>query len=41
MDGRNHMGQYSDSARHRSPDICLPISQIVLKNFKKKNEFNY
>jgi hypothetical protein len=24
---------YSDSARHRSQDICSPISQIVLKNF--------
>jgi hypothetical protein len=26
---------YSDSARHRSQDICPPISQIVLKNFTK------
>ena len=25
----------SDSARHRSRDICPPISQIVLKNFIK------
>ena len=25
----------SDSARHRSLDICPPISQIVLKNFIK------
>ena len=25
----------SDSARHRSQDICPPISQIVLKNFMK------
>jgi hypothetical protein len=24
---------YSDSARHWSEDVCLPISQIVLKNF--------
>ena len=24
-----------DSARHRSQDICPPISQIVLKNFIK------
>jgi hypothetical protein len=25
----------TDSARHRSHDICPPISQIVLKNFIK------
>ena len=25
----------SDSCRHRSQDICPPISQIVLKNFVK------
>jgi hypothetical protein len=25
----------SDSIRHRSQDICPPISQIVLKNFIK------
>jgi hypothetical protein len=28
---------HSDSARHRSQDICPPISQIVLKNFIKIN----
>ena len=27
----------SDSARHQSQDICLPISPIVLKNFAKIN----
>jgi hypothetical protein len=27
--------QGSNSARHRSWDICPPISQIVLKNFMK------
>jgi hypothetical protein len=27
----------SDSARHRSQDICQLISQIVLKNFIKIN----
>jgi hypothetical protein len=27
--------QSSDSARHRSRDICPPISHIVLKNFIK------
>jgi len=26
---------HSDLARHRSQDICPPISQIVLKNFIK------
>ena len=30
----------SDSDRHRSQDVCPPISQIVLKNFIK-NYFNY
>ena len=27
--------KYSDSVRHRSQDICPPISQIVLKDFIK------
>ena len=26
---------FSDSARHRSQDMCPPISQIVMKNFIK------
>jgi len=31
----NILNAFSDSARHRSQDICPPISQIVLKNFIK------
>ena len=28
---------FNDSAKHRSQDICSPISQIVLKNVHKFN----
>jgi hypothetical protein len=30
---------YSDKARHRSQEICPPISQMVLKNFIKISLF--
>jgi hypothetical protein len=33
VQSRHHY--HSDSARHRSQDICPPISQIVLKNIIK------